>query len=74
MRPKPPATKPAARAKSRGAKTKSGSRASGREEFGELIDLIADAKERGVFDPNEVLRVVARSPRSKRTTCRVGRR
>jgi hypothetical protein len=60
MRPKPPATKPAARAKSRGAKTKSGNRASGREDFGELIDLIADAKERGVFDPKNPLRGVAK--------------
>ena len=59
-RPKPPTKKPAARANSRGAKTKSGNSAAGREDFGEIIDLIADAKERGVLDPKNGPRIVAK--------------
>jgi hypothetical protein len=54
------AKKPAARAKPRSAKPTSGNGASGREDFGKIIDLIADAKERGVLDPKNRLRVVAR--------------
>jgi len=59
-RPKPTTRKPTARARSRGAKARSGNGAAGREDFGKIIALIADAKERGVFDPKHRLRVVAR--------------
>ena len=59
-RPKTQTKKPAPRAKSRAAKTKSGNGAGEREGFGELLDLIADAKERGGFDPKNRLRVVAK--------------
>jgi hypothetical protein len=59
-RPKPPTKRPAPRAKSRAAKTRSAKGAAGREDFGQLIDLIADARERGVFDPKHRLRVVAK--------------
>lgn len=58
-RPKPPTKKPATRAKSHRAKTKPGNGAAGREDFGEIIDMIADAQERGVFDPKNRPRIVA---------------
>jgi hypothetical protein len=59
-RPKSPRKTPAARARPRGARTKSVNGASGREDFGEVIELIADAKASGVFDPENRSRVVAR--------------
>lgn len=47
-RPKPPTNKPIASAKSRAAKSKSDNAATGREDLGQLIDLLAGARERGV--------------------------
>lgn len=60
MTTKKPTKKPAARPKSRGAKTNSGSSAAGREDLGQLIDLIADAKERGALDPKNRPRNIAK--------------
>jgi hypothetical protein len=57
-RPKPPTRKPAGRGKTRAARAVSGNGTARREDLGEL-DLTADAKERGVFDPGNRPRNVA---------------
>jgi hypothetical protein len=63
---KRPSKKPAARARSRGARTTRDKGASGRTDFSEILALIADAKQRGVLDAKHRTRTVAR-PRAKST-------
>jgi hypothetical protein len=64
--PKRPSKKPAARARSRGAKTARDHSAPRREDFSEILAMIADAKQRGVLDAKHRTRGVAR-PRATST-------
>ena len=60
MTTKKPTKKPAPRAKPRRATPRAQSGAPVRDDSGAIVDLIADAKERGVFDPKNRLRIVAK--------------